>query len=176
MMSVLTMTSLGSTSIDELPRSGGVKAPKGETINTDEFLAELKDASSAGLTSLPTRDIPSEPEQPTDPLVVQNVVPKPSRTNYIEEEANADTIIENKKSKEESASFYNDLITQNYIPILASLLFFLTQLPTTRAFIAKNLPFCYLADGETTLQGMILMSAIFGMTLVAVDYALENLI
>ena len=171
------MNGLGSTSLAELPRSDAAKPiQKGNTINTDEFLAELKDASSAGLTTLPSRDIPTQPEQTTDSQVIQNAIPQATRTNYIEDEASAEQIIDRKRTSDNDNSYYNDLVTENYVPILASLLFFLSQLPTTRAFLTKNLPFCYHAEGEQTIQGMLIMSLFFGLSLVGVNYVVDNLI
>lgn len=173
-----SMSELGSTSLDSLPSSAARNKPSSNNkeMDTDGFLADLKDASSAGLTSLPTRDIPTDSSQQVDPGVIQNKIPEPTRRNYIEEETDAQEIIQSKCSRDKKSAYYTDLITEYYVPLLASLLYFLSQLPTTRAFIAKNLPFCYHSQGEMTIQGMATTSLLFGLSLVGLNYAVDNFI
>jgi hypothetical protein len=120
----------------------------------------LQQASIAGATSLPSRDIPQNTQQLThDPAVQVNYVPPPppSQKDYINDEpANYDYPEERVKNTLDK--IYDDM----QAPLLLSVLYFVFQLPIMRKMIFKYMPFLCNNDGNYSLNGLIFTSSMFG--------------
>ena len=131
--------------------------------NMNQFVNGLQQASSAGLTMLPSRDIPQTQSHLTQDQHMQpNYVPQERQnTDYITDHQTNEEIIRRHAQKEESTNsldqFYNTLQT----PILIAILYFMFQLPVVRKNIFKFMPSLFSKDGNPNLMGYIINSAIF---------------
>jgi hypothetical protein len=130
--------------------------------NMNQFVSGLQQASAAGLTTLPSRDIPQSQSHLTQDQHMQpNYVPQANQTDYILEHQTNEDIIRKHSQREQQEnnldSFYNNL----QAPILIAILYFLFQLPVVRKNVFKFLPSLFNKDGNPNLFGYITNSAIF---------------
>ena len=130
--------------------------------NMSQFVSGLQQASQAGLTTLPSRDIPQTQTHLTQDQHMQpNYVPQAQNTDYITDHQTNEDIIRRHAQKEQQInsldSFYNNLQT----PILIAILYFLFQLPVVRKNIFKFAPALFSKDGNPNLIGYVINSAIF---------------
>ena len=120
----------------------------------------LQQASIAGATSLPSRDIPQSTQQlVNDPGIQANYVPppQPSQSDYIKDE---DT---NYTYKEETISSSLDSIYDEIqAPLLLAVMYFIFQLPIMRKLIFKYIPFLCSNDGNYNFNGLVFSSIMFG--------------
>jgi len=120
----------------------------------------LQQASIAGATSLPSRDIPQSTQQiVNDPGVQANYVPPPppSQSDYIKDE---DT---NYTYKEETINGSLDAVYDEIqAPLLLAVLYFVFQLPIMRKLIFKYIPFLCSNDGNYNFNGLVFTSGLFG--------------
>ena len=147
------------------------KVPQGQQLsqntmsqqNMNQFVSGVQQASSAGLTMLPSRDIPQTQTHLTQDQHMQpNYVPEEKiHTDYITEHQTNEEIIRRHAQKEESTNsldqFYNNL----QAPILIAILYFLFQLPVVRKNIFKFMPSLFSKDGNPNLMGYVINSTIF---------------
>ena len=128
----------------------------------NELVAGLQKLTMTGATQLPSRDIPTTTTHfSNDEEVQPNFVPRPSETNYIDDDQDNDDVINeyNTRVSKESQleALYNDFQT----PILLAILFFLFQLP----FFKKNLftyaPALFMNDGNYNIYGFVFISVFF---------------
>ena len=120
----------------------------------------LQQASIAGATSLPSRDIPQNTQQLThDPEVKANYVPQasPDHTDYIKDEP-AEYDYPEERVKNTLDRIYDDI----QAPLLLAILYFVFQLPIMRKVIFKYIPFLCSNDGNYNLNGLIFTSCMFG--------------
>ena len=130
--------------------------------NMSQFVSGLQQASQAGLTTLPSRDIPQTQTHLTQDQHMQpNYVPQAQNTDYITDHQTNEDIIRRHAQKEQQTnsldSFYNNL----QAPILIAILYFLFQLPVVRKNIFKFAPALFSKDGNPNLIGYVINSAIF---------------
>ena len=130
--------------------------------NMSQFVTGLQQASQAGLTALPSRDIPQSQSHLTQDQHMQpNYVPQSKNNDYITDNQSNEDIIKRHGQKEQQANsldnFYNNLQT----PILIAILYFLFQLPVVRKNIFKFAPALFSKDGNPNLIGYVINSAIF---------------
>ena len=120
----------------------------------------LQQASIAGATSLPSRDIPQCTQQlVNDPGIQANYVPPPppSQSDYIKDE---DT---NYTYKEETINGSLDAVYDEIqAPLLLAVLYFVFQLPVMRKIIFKYIPFLCSNDGNYNFNGLVFTSGLFG--------------
>ena len=132
--------------------------------NMNNFVNGLQQASAAGLTTLPSRDIPQTQTHLTQDQQMQpNYIPQEQQqTDYITEHQTNEDIIRKHSQREQQENsldrFYNNL----QAPILIAILYFLFQLPVVRKNIFKFAPALFSKDGNPNLMGYIINSAIFG--------------
>jgi hypothetical protein len=120
----------------------------------------LQQASIAGATTLPSRDIPLNTEQLTqDPQIQPNYVPQPETRDYINEsDEDIERYINHEKTQNSLDSIYDEL----QAPLLLAVLYFLFQLPFFKKAIFNYLPFCCHSDGNYNLNGLIFTCSLFG--------------
>jgi hypothetical protein len=181
------MSELNTTSINDLPTDptgggsigGNVSLVARETNNyknqvinpsqqgmsldqstISQIVNGLQQASIAGATSLPSRDIPQNTEIMThDPAVQVNYIPTPAPNNidYINEDpANYDYPEERVKNSLDS--IYDEL----QAPLLLAVLYFTFQLPIIRKLIFKYMPILCSNDGNYNFNGLVFSSIMFG--------------
>lgn len=174
------MAEINTTSINDLPTdpTGGgsiggninlVINETGKTIPSQLSLDQttisqivngLQQASLAGTTSLPSRDIPLHTEQLTNDNQIQpNYIPPPQLTDYINNSNNdINDYYINKKQNNSLDAIYDELQG----PLLLAVLYFLFQLPFFKKNIYKYLPFFCNSDGNYNFNGLVFTCALFG--------------
>ena len=149
----------------QMGQSQGQGQGQGQGMSLDQttisqIVNGLQQASIAGATSLPSRDIPQNTQQLThDPEVQVNYVPPPppNQKDYINDEpTNYDYPEERVKNSLDS--IYDEL----QAPMLLGVLYFTFQLPIMRKMIFKYMPFLCNNDGNYSLNGLIFTSGLFG--------------
>lgn len=129
----------------------------------------LQQASIAGLTTLPSRDIPRNTEGIiSDPHVQPNYIPPPisTRQDYISDEPLYTTTEKNTKNT------FDTLYDEIQTPLLLGILYFIFQLPAFKRFFSQYISFLFNGDGNYNVQGLFFMSSLFGF----LYYALVKII
>jgi hypothetical protein len=131
--------------------------------NINQFVSGLQQASAAGLTVLPSRDIPQTQSHLTQDQQMQpNYVPQEQyNTDYITEHQTNEDIIRKYNNKEQQANNLDDFYSTIQTPVLIAILYFLFQLPVVRKNVFKFLPSLFSKDGNPNLSGYVVNSAIF---------------
>ena len=131
-----------------------------DQITISQIVNGLQQASLAGATSLPSRDIPLHTEQLTNDAQIQpNYVPPPQTRDYINE---SDDDINNYYTNEKNQSSLDSLYDELQAPLLLAVLYFLFQLPFFKKSIFKYLPFFCHTDGNYNFNGLVFTCALFG--------------
>lgn len=120
----------------------------------------LQQASIAGMTALPSRDIPRNTEGiVSDPHVQPNYVPPPisTRQDYIRDEP-----LYTNTEKDNKGSF-DTLYDEIQAPLLLGILYFIFQLPAFKRFFSQYAAFLFNSDGNYNIQGLFFISAFFGL-------------
>jgi hypothetical protein len=120
----------------------------------------LQQASIAGATSLPSRDIPQNTQSiVNDPGIQANYVPppQPNQSDYIKDDDNTYTY------KEENINnSLDNVYDEIQAPLLLAVLYFLFQLPVMRKLLFQYVPFLCNVDGNYNFNGLVFTSALFG--------------
>jgi len=133
--------------------------------NINEFVTGIQKASASGMLTLPSRDIPQDNVHITqDEQVKPNFIPNENIEDYIKNNITSNEIIEENNLKQNKNTFYDKLYNDIHIPILISLLYFLSTLPIINKTIYKFLPNLFKKDGNNNLVGYIIKSILFGIT------------
>jgi hypothetical protein len=173
------MADINTTSINDLPTDPGAggsiggnvnlvineTTPSSNTMSLDQstisqIVNGLQQASLAGATSLPSRDIPLNTEQLTKDVEVQpNYIPAPQMKDYINE---TDEDINNYYRSEKMENSLDSVYDELQAPLLLAVLYFLFQLPFFKRGILKYLPFLCHTDGNYNFNGLLFVCALFG--------------
>ena len=131
----------------------------------NSIVSGIQQAAAAGVTSLPSRDIPMNQnrvhmDQQADP----NYVPQASQVpDYIQNHDTEQQFLEqaqrNINKQDNLDVVYNEL----QIPILISLLFFLFNLPFFKKTLNTYAGFLFQKDGNYNLYGFAFSSTLFGI-------------
>jgi hypothetical protein len=125
----------------------------------------LQQASIAGATMLPSRDIPQTTHGITsDPQIQANYVPPAESNDYIGDDDydNDETIhnyIKTTDVKNSLESIYDEIQT----PLLLAILYFLFQLPIIRKTLCKYIPLLCNNDGNYNINGLVFTSVLFAL-------------
>ena len=131
--------------------------------NLNQFVTGIQQASAAGMTALPARDIPQSQEVLTrDQQMKPNYIPAaPENTDYIREQQNNEEIIKEYARRQQKTDSLDNMYNELQIPILLAVLYFIFQLPVVRKNVFKFLPSLFSKDGNPNLSGYIINSIIF---------------
>ena len=115
------------------------QSPEGQAIadqkQLNQFVTGIQQASAAGATQLPSRDIPRETVSVVNDEQVQpNFIPQPPE-DYITQQETQDELVRNAVKNEKQMNMMERLYEEIQIPLLIAILYFLFQLP----FLKKNL-------------------------------------
>jgi hypothetical protein len=134
------------------------------TIN--QIVNGLQQATLAGTTQLPSRDIPMTTSGlSADPQVMPNYVPPPPQQHqdYIKNyEQSSDMINAYNKGKQMNDSL-DDMYNEIQTPVLLAVLYFLFQLPFFKRFFYTYIPFLFSNDGNYNINGFLFISVLFGL-------------
>lgn len=133
------------------------------TIN--QIVSGLQAASVAGITQLPSRDIPRSIEPLTqDPHVQPNYISPPTQKDYIKESETAEEMIRSHTKREERDKQSEQLYDELQTPALLAVLYFLFQLPILRKMLFQYIPALFSSDGNININGLGVMSVLFGLS------------
>ena len=129
---------------------------------TSQLTSALKTASEAGVTVLPSRDIPRNtlPRQ-QDENIKPNFVPKKQNEDYIGDILNKERIIQENNRKQNQSDNIDYIYQQIQLPIIVGILYFIFQLPIFRKYLLSFLPSLFNKDGNPNLPGYIFNSVAF---------------
>ena len=146
------------------------------SMDVNEFVSGLQQATSSGMTQLPSRDIPIDQNAVLkDVQVKPNFVPESSPTDYITEHQTSEEIIRQNAKKQKSADSLDIIFSELSLPLMIAVLYFMYQLPVVRRSFLKTLPMCYSKSGELKLTGYLANSIVFGGIIYAVSKVMNQL-
>ena len=134
----------------------------------NQIVNGLQQATLAGATQLPSRDIPMMPNNlSADPQVMPNYVPPtpPQHQDYIKNyEQTSDMLnpLRDNRGKQMNDSL-DDMYNEIQTPILLAVLYFLFQLPFFKRFLYTYIPFLFSNDGNYNINGYLFTSVLFGL-------------
>jgi hypothetical protein len=133
------------------------------TIN--QIVNSLQQATLAGATQLPSRDIPMTISGlSTDPQVMPNYVPPPQQNNdYIKNYEQTSDMINNYNRGKQMNDSLDDMYNEIQGPVLLAVLYFLFQLPFFKRFFYNYIPFLFSNDGNYNINGYLFTSVLFGV-------------
>jgi len=134
------------------------------TIN--QIVNGLQQASSTGLTQLPSRDIPMTTNAITqDPNIQPNYIPPPQnqQDDYIQNDEDANEMVNSFNKKAYIQNTLDDTYSEIQTPLLLSILYFLFQLPIFKKYLFSFFPVLFAKDGNFNLYGFLFTSTLFGL-------------
>ena len=148
------------------PKQEPIMAPSAPTElsqqSIQQIVAGLQQAQ--GATGLPSRDLPTNNSHITQDKEIQpNYVPKPENTNYIENDQEFETLIQQSKNKKVEQDRLDVLYDELQTPVIVMILFFFSQLPVFQKTLAKNLPSLFTRDGNPSFSGYLFKTVVFGV-------------
>lgn len=145
------------------PGSSGMSL---DQTTISQIVSGLQQATLAGATQLPSRDIPMNTTGiSTDPQVVPNYVPPPppQHSDYIKNYEQTSDMVNNYNHGKQINSSLDEMYNEIQTPLLLAVLYFLFQLPFFKKFLYTYLPFLFSNDGNYNLNGFLFISVAFGM-------------
>ena len=185
------MSDINTTSINDLPTdpmgsnannisvTASEHVPNSNSLSLDQstisqIVNGLQQASVAGATMLPSRDIPQNTQGHTqDVFIKPNFVPPPNNTDYINDSDPSEYI----NSYQHQAQMKNSLDTiydELQTPLLISILYFLFQLPIMKKTLFKYIPLLCHGDGNYNLYGLLFSSFAFGLLFISLSKTMKQ--
>jgi hypothetical protein len=146
------------------------------TINN--IVSGIQQASIAGVTQLPSRDIPTTTNHiAQDPQIQPNYVPPPppQHSDYISSYEDNDDIVNNYNDKHKQSTSLDNMYDELQTPLLLAVLFFLFQLPFFKKYLFAYLPMMFLNDGNYNIYGFVFMSTFFAFIYYLLNKCMNNL-
>mgnify|MGYP007114438909 FL=1 len=126
-----------------------------------ELVSGIQKMSNSGNTSLPTRDIPmSEAGVAADETVKPNYVPPSNNTDYINDYISNESILRDHEKSETMTKNVEDLYDELQTPVLAAMLYFISQMPATKKYETKFIPGLFNTDGNMNFYGLMFNSVV----------------
>ena len=131
--------------------------------NLNQFVTGIQQASAAGMTTLPSRDIPQNQQHLSQDVRIQpNYIPPPqTELDYIRAEQTNDEIIRAQALKQGKKDSFDIWYDELQTPVLIGILFFLFQLPVIQKQMCRILPSLFNKDGNPSLSGYVFTSVSF---------------
>jgi hypothetical protein len=152
--------------------------------NLNQFVTGIQQASAAGLTTLPSRDIPKNQSHLSQDVHTQpNYIPQPhpqfdgagAGGDYIREQQTTNEIIRAQAQKQDKKDTIDKLYDELQMPVLIGILYFLFQLPVVQKQLCKIIPALFNKDGNPNLSGYLFTSATFAAVFVALTKCMRFL-
>ena len=141
--------------------------------NYNEMISQLQKANLAGVTTMPSRDIPMDPVTiNNDQQIKPNFIPEPQNVDYITNSETKEDLISQNIKKQSSLDSLDSFYNEFQLPLLISVLYFLFQLPIFRKTLKKALPVLFSNDSNPNLYGYLFNSILFAV----IFYLLTKLI
>ena len=142
----------------------------------NEVLQGVQRASANGMTMMPTRDIPMNPNSFThDDQARPNYVPQPKTvhfqdgdgggsSDYIRDHTSMESIVRANARQSNQLDTLEAIYYDLQMPILLGILYFIFQMPIFRAQLLHFLPSLFGEDGTFKMIGLTATSAMFAGT------------
>jgi hypothetical protein len=164
----------GGVGGDPMMSHGPTQIP-GNVMN--EVMQGVQRASANGMTMIPTRDIPMNPNSYThDDQSRPNYVPQPPQDgswgggggggggDYIKEHTSMESIVRANARQSNQIDSIEAIYYDLQMPILLGVLYFIFQMPVFRAQLLHFLPSLFGEDGNFKMIGLTATSAMFAGT------------
>lgn len=136
----------------------------------------LQQASVAGATMLPSRDIPQNTQHHTQDAHIQpNYIPPPTNTDYINDQRDAAEYIHSHDREEQTKNSLDAIYNELQTPLLISILYFLFQLPILKQNLFKYIPLLCHNDGNYNLNGLLFTSVAFGFLFFSLSKTMKQI-
>ncbi len=135
----------------------------------NEVMQGVQRASANGMTMIPTRDIPMNPNSFThDEQARPNYVPEKSvhfqdDVDYIKQHASMENIVRDNARRSNQLDTIEAIYYDLQMPILVGVLYFIFQMPVFRAQLLHFLPSLFGEDGNFKMIGLTATSAMFAL-------------
>jgi hypothetical protein len=131
----------------------------------NEVMQGVQKASANGMTMIPTRDIPMNPNAFThDEQIKANYVPDHNmERDYIRDHVSMEGIIRDNARSQNRMDTIEAIYIDFQIPILLGVMYFIFQMPVFRAQLLHFLPSMFAADGNFNIVGLTGTSVMFGV-------------
>jgi hypothetical protein len=142
----------------------------------NEVMQGVQRASANGMTMIPTRDIPMNPNAFThDDQARPNYVPQPNRSeqhnyggggggDYIKEHTSMESIARSNVRQSNQLDTIEAIYYDLQMPVLIGVLYFIFQMPVFRAQLLHFFPSLFGEDGNFKIFGLTATSAMFAGT------------
>jgi hypothetical protein len=159
-----------SMSINETDTSNSRSLSLDQTT-ISQIVNGLQQASIAGATMLPSRDIPQTTHGITsDPQIQANYVPPSSNNDYInDDDYDNDEAIHNYNRTADVKNSLDSIYDEIQTPLLLAILYFLFQLPIIRKTLCKYIPLLCNNDGNYNINGLVFTSVLFALIFFAAN-------
>ena len=140
-----------------------------------ELVSGVQRASSAGMTTLPARDIPRDSlAMQHDEQIKPNYIPEQQQQqrsiddagsggDYIKRYESSDDVRRNNRREQNKMDTLETLYTEFQMPILLGVLYFIFQMPAIRAHLLQIIPSLFNRDGNLNLIGLIATSCTYAV-------------
>lgn len=141
--------------------------------NYNELISQLQKANMSGVTTLPSRDIPSDTIKINNDVQIKpNYIPNTENTNFVENYETTQDLISKNNNKQNNLDNLDKFYNEFQLPLLVSVLYFLFQLPIFKKNIKKLFPLLFNPDANPNFYGHLFNSSLFA----TVFYILVKLI
>ena len=149
----------------------GAPPPGIDPRTLNELVSGVQRASGAGMTSLPSRDIPRDSlSMQHDDQIKPNYIPRDrghgqshGEDDYISRYESTDEVRENNRRSKNKSDTLETLYMEFQMPILIGVVYFMFQMPALRTAIMQFLPSMFNKDGNMNLQGLVSMSVLYAV-------------
>jgi hypothetical protein len=148
----------------------------------NELVSGVQRASMTGMTALPSRDIPLDTTlMMQDAQVQPTYVPQPQRhVDYIQDHETSSTLERVMQQNTRGSNRVDTLETfyeEIQSPLMLAILYFAFQLPAVKRYMFRYLPSAlFNADGNANLTGLIVTSAMFGLSFYTLQKSMNQLL
>ena len=160
----ITITAQEKQMAQQQPQQGAPGMSLDQTT-INQIVNGLQQATLAGATQLPSRDIPMTTSGlSTDPQVIPNYVPPtPQNMDYIKNYEQTSDMVNQYNNRKHMNDSLDDMYNEIQTPVLLSVLYFLFQLPFFKRFLYTYIPFLFSNDGNYNINGYLFTSVLFGL-------------
>lgn len=146
----------------ENPAQDMQKAREQQTADLNQLINGIQQASAAGMTTLPARDIPQQQNHITqDNTTRANYIPT-GPDDYIQAHQTQEEIIRRNTEREENSNKIDAMYDEFSVPLIIAVLYFVFQLPVLKKNLFKFLPMLFHKDGNPNMSGYVVNSLTFG--------------
>ena len=133
--------------------------------NINRVVSDIQHASEAGMTHLPSRDIPMITSELTqDNQIKPNFIPQQQCPDYISQHDTYQSLLNQNKNNKNEQDKLDYLYEELQLPLLVMVLFFFFQMPFFTKKMSVFLPSLFLKDGNHTFSGYIVKTSMFGLS------------